>query len=119
MQEYLENAKKTISSITKKAVKKSSEVYENTKISFKISGIKSDIEDEYVKIGRIVYQKYKGNDISTDDAESICAKIDSLFAEIEELNAQLAQNKNINVCPTCGAENLSGNTFCANCGEKL
>lgn len=119
MQEYLDNAKKFITSFTKKAVKKSSEVYENTKLSIKISNIKTDIEEEYKKIGKIVYEKYKGKEISSDDAEAICSKIDLLFGKIDDLNQKMAENKDVHICPACGAEVSPESTFCANCGEKI
>ena len=119
MQEYVETAKKSITSATKKVIKKSSEVYEVTKLSLKISSIKDDIDDEYKKIGKIIYDNYKGSEVSSDEVEKICDEIEKLKIQVKELSEQLAEVKNVAVCPNCGAEISKESSFCAKCGEKV
>lgn len=119
MQEYVENAKKTITSATRKVIKKSSEMYEVTKLSLKISALKGDIEEKYKEIGEIAYKSYKGDEITSESAEELFAKIDEINSKIDEYSKKLAAAKNNAVCPYCGAELSKDSTYCASCGEKI
>lgn len=119
MQEYVETAKKTITSATRKVIKKSSEMYEVTKLSLKISALKGDIEEKYKEIGEIAYKGYKGGDVTSETAESLFAEIDEINSQIDEYSKKLAEAKNTAVCPYCGAEISKDSTYCASCGEKI
>lgn len=119
MQEYVENAKKAVTSATKKVVKKSGEIYEATKISLKISALKSDIDEKYCEIGKAAYKSYKGEEISSELAEKTFAEIDEINEKINELSAKLSEIKDVNICPSCGAEISKSSAFCAKCGEKI
>lgn len=119
MNEYVEKAKKTFSSFGRKAIRKSTEVYEITKTSVKISSIKEAINEEYKKIGEIVYKNYRGQDVPSGELEEICGKIEELNSQIEDLSVNLANLKNLTSCPVCGAEITKDSTFCAKCGEKI
>ena len=50
MHEYLETAKKTLLTATRKVVKKSSEVYDVTKLSLKISSLNDETDKKYTEI---------------------------------------------------------------------
>ena len=119
MQEYVETAKKVVTSATKKVVKKSAEIYETTKVSLKISALKSKIDEKYCEIGKIAYKGYKGESVSPDAADKLFAEIDGINENISELSSKLSEMKDVKVCPSCGAEISKTSTFCAECGEKI
>lgn len=119
MQEYVENAKKVFTSATKKVLRKSSEIYETTKVSLKISSLKGDIDAKYAEIGKAAYKSYKGEEISSDTAEKLFAEIDEINSQIAELSQKLSDMKDVVICPECGSEISKDSVFCANCGERI
>lgn len=119
MNEYVKNAKDFIAGATHKVVEKSGTLYSTTKLSLKISKIKGAIDENYKKIGEIVYSNYSGADVDAVDAETLCAEIQNMYNEIDELSAEIAKLKGSVVCEVCGAEVQKGNSFCAKCGKEI
>lgn len=119
MQEYVETAKKVVTKATKKVVKKSSEIYELSKLSLKINAAKAEIEERYAEIGKMIYESYKDDTAPPEKLHELCEKIDGKFQLIEELSLQLAELKNVQTCPQCGAQIMKNSVFCAKCGKEL
>jgi len=119
MQNIISDLKKTFASTANMAVKKSNELLEISKITLAITGVQNDIEREYSSIGKMIYDGYKTNDVSTADVTARCAIIEAKILEIQELREKLAIVKNVKTCPVCSAEVSANSTFCAKCGEKL
>lgn len=119
MHEYLETAKKTLLTATRKVVKKSSEVYDVTKLSLKISSLEDEADKKYNEIGKLIYSNFKGFEISSEDVERLCAEIDVIKGNIDDISRQISELKNATICPECGAEVSKNSTFCAKCGEKI
>ena len=119
MKEYVESAKKVITSTTQKVVGKSGVIYSTTKLSLKITKLKAEADECYKKIGEIVYANYKGTEVSGDEAETLCAKIEKLHEEIDVISAQIAEVKGALVCSNCGAEIRKGSSYCAKCGTEI
>jgi len=115
--------------ILNKLGKKASETYQYTKekttqisgelkLKSKISDAKSKIEETYLAIGEIVYNRTKnGGDVLKEDISSKCDEITDLFEEIEKAEAEILLLKNIAKCESCGAEIESGVEFCPKCGK--
>jgi len=119
MQNIINDLKKTFASTASIAVKKSSELFEYSKITLAITGVQNDIEREYSAIGKMIFDGYKTNDVSTAEVTEKCAIVEAKILEIQELREKLAIVKNAKTCPICHAEVSSCSTFCAKCGEKL
>jgi len=105
--------------ITKTVVDKTNNVASQTKIKFAISETQDKIKDIYAEMGKTVYDKYKSGDDVCDCMTEKCAKIDSLFEEVAELNKQLAELKETVKCPQCDAYNNSDDAYCSKCGSKM
>lgn len=119
MNKYLEDAKKFLGKATSTVVEKSGEVYSTAKLSLKISKLKSEAEECYKKIGEIVYANYKGNEVSGDEAETLCAQIEKIYNEIDGISAKLAEIKGTAICPNCGSEVKKDSSYCAKCGTEM
>lgn len=119
MEKFFEDIKKSFSRAADKVAKKSGEVLEISKLTFAISGANSDINSEYEKIGKMIYNGYKENVVSSDDVTTHCEAIDAKLAEIETYRQKLNELKCSKTCPVCNAEVSRTSTFCAKCGEKL
>jgi chaperonin cofactor prefoldin len=119
MDKFFSDLKKTFNTAASKVAKKSGKMYEISKLTLAISAAKGDINDEYEKIGRMIYEGYKNKDVSSQDVTSHCELIDAKFEQIEKYREKLSELKDLKQCPVCKAELSKDSTFCANCGEKL
>ena len=103
----------------KTAATKTENVMSRAKVKYAINETEGQIKNLYAAIGEKVYLKYlEGADISGDWAED-CEKISSFNEELESLNTQLADLREIVKCEYCGAYNSSENAYCSACGAKL
>ncbi len=119
MEKFLKNFTRTFSKAAGKVAKKSGEVFEVSKLTLSIAAANNEIDEEYEKIGKLIYEAYKNDSMQSEDVTVHCALIDSKLAEIEELRGKLNVVKSQRICPNCNAEISKESTFCAKCGEKL
>ncbi|MDD3765912.1 MAG: zinc ribbon domain-containing protein [Eubacteriales bacterium] len=119
MDNFFDNLKKTTSNIFSTAMKKSSKVVEQSKYTLAISAANSDIKERYESIGKLIYQGYKDNSVSSEEVEAHCKYIDERLAEIEEYRKKLNEIKSVKACPSCNAQVSDDSAFCAKCGKEL
>lgn len=99
---------------------KTGKIAKETKLKFKMSELKSKIEDVYEEIGKKVYEKHVEKEeisISNDLAEQ-CNKIDEMSKEIENLLQECLELKDKKQCQKCFAEIEKNMKFCPECGAK-
>ena len=121
---------KKIRSGAGKVAKEADRAVDIKRIEMQISSIKKQIEEEYEKLGQIVYE----NDLTVeenDDTPAIIEKINELKMEISEKEKEVEEIKNKAVepspdvstgkqfCSECGAENNPESKFCSSCGAKM
>lgn len=119
MNDYLERAKRTAVKGANIAIQKTGEAVEWTKLSVAVNAKQYDLEKEYAKLGRILYDSYQDNSSSVADCEQQCAVITAVKKELEELEEKLQQLKKKRTCPSCGAEVSDNSVICAACGKGL
>lgn len=119
MEKIFSDFKKTFKRTVNTVTKKTGKFMEISKLTLAISGLNSDIKDEYEKIGEAIYKGYKKNDVPSQDVTAHCELIDAKITEIERLREKLSVLKDVRVCPLCKAEISKESTFCAKCGERL
>lgn len=69
---------------------KTSDAVETTKIKTRINGEKKDIDAEFVKLGKILYEKIKDGEESSEMIDACIKAIDQHKEIIAELEKQLA-----------------------------
>ena len=111
----LEGAEK----VTASAISKTGAIVNKTKLNYAISTNESKIEDMLVEIGRYVYDEYKEGSIFPEKISESLSVIETLYDEIDELKAKIADIDESVVCPECGAYNKNNADFCSKCGNKL
>lgn len=99
---------------------KTSKLAKETKTKMKMNEYKSEIEDLYEEIGKIVYQKHvREEDINIkEDLEEYCRKIDVLSNKVEECRMDILSLKDKKQCPSCYTEIEKENKFCPKCGAE-
>lgn len=68
---------------------KASDTVEATKIKTKINGEKRDIDSELIKLGKILYEKAKAGEETSEMIDACVAIIDEHKQVIEDLEKQL------------------------------
>ena len=98
---------------------KTGKLAKETKIKFKMSDLKSQINDIYQEIGKVVYEKHvKKEEISMNELEEQCTKIDVLSDEIEDLQKQTLELRDKKLCTNCFKEIEKNAKFCPSCGAE-
>ena len=111
---------KSISRVTQKAVGRTGELFETTKINAQISGEQREIEKLYAKIGAVVYRKIANGTMEAD--EDIAPIVDDIRAHAGQLASRrraLAGVKTMRVCPACGELIATDVAFCPKCGTPV
>ena len=117
--EFFDKLGKKASEAYKITADKTGKIAKETKIKFKMNDLKSQINDIYEEIGKNVYEKHvKKENISVNDFEEECTKIDVLSDEIEGLLKECLELKDKKQCPKCYKEIEKDAKFCPSCGEK-
>lgn len=119
--EFFDKLGKKATEAYKYTADKTGKIAKETKLKFRMSELKSQIEDLYVEIGKKVYEKHiREEDICIKkDLEEQCIKIDVLAQEIEDLQNETLELKDKKQCPKCYKEVNKEDKYCKNCGEKL
>lgn len=73
--------------------KKSSDVVEISKLNFNISNEEKNIKNKYEEIGKIIFEKYKNNEIIDKDLEEHCKELNNSLAIIKELSNKISNLK--------------------------
>ena len=98
---------------------KTGKLAKETKIKFKMGDLKSQINDIYEEIGKIVYEKHvKKEEISMSEVEEQCTKIDVITDEIEDLQKQTLELRDKKLCTNCFKEIEKNAKFCPSCGAE-
>lgn len=108
---------KSISKYTQKAVESTGTFVESTKISTQIAGEKKGIDQEYQKIGEIVYRRISRGEFEADEElKKLAEGIDVHRDKMNTLKEQLADVKGQQICPNCGELIPKDVAFCPKCG---
>ena len=101
------------------AGEKAKDVYNASKMNFKIFDLKTDVELLYKELGRAIYVAHNGTETSEEEIDNYLAVIDEKMAQIEALKGELEEGRAKKECADCGKENEAGAAFCSACGAKL
>lgn len=118
--DFFDKLGKKASEAYKVTADKTGKIAKETKLKFKISELKSKIEEIYEEIGKKVYEKHVAKEeisIEKDLAEQ-CNNIDQMSSEIEKLLQECLELKDKKQCPECFKEIDKNMKFCPECGAK-
>ena len=116
--EWFENVKDTVKETAGKAVEKSNQLIDITKLNFKVSDLKSDIEKTYKAIGLKIFEDYKNGEATPEEIAELCKLIEENYEKIEVLKSQIADIKNMKKCPECGKFISADSSIRSGCGAK-
>ncbi len=113
-----EDLKRNATDVANKAVKKTEELTNITKLNFNLKSSETKLAGVFEDIGRMFYEaERKGIDYTSDIASAVM-KADKLSADIEKLKSDIAKLRKVTICSGCGAEISDDSLFCPKCGTK-
>jgi hypothetical protein len=104
------NAKTAAQAVSKKA----GEVVELSKLRISLSGLRSDLNKQFLALGEAVY-----NNESEEEIAQIRSAIDETKLNIDEVEAILASVRNTVVCVNCGEKLQKNAQYCYICGTPV
>lgn len=118
--EFFDKLGQKASEAYKVTADKTGKIAKEAKLRIKMGELKSEINDIYEDIGKLVYEKHireEEYDISKE-LEEFCIKIDIISDEIESYLKECLELKDRKQCPNCYTEIEKGANFCPECGLK-
>lgn len=103
----------------KKAIDKTTNAVDITKLNLAKSDTEGKIGKLYTKLGEDIYNQYKDGAEFDGEVSEILAEIERFDAELDEIKEQISALKTTITCPKCGTQNAKDCSFCAKCGSKL
>ena len=126
LQELLDAVQRTACEVTGVASdaaygvgKKATELLSVAKLNIRLNDLKNQISAELRVVGEMMYATHTG---TPTDSETLLAQlqvIDGLYAQIAEIEAEIADLRGQVTCPGCGADRIEGDVFCRHCGTRL
>ena len=113
-EKLINNAEK----ISKTAVKKTKDTIDQTKLKYTVSETEDKIKDILAEMGERIYTEYKNGRELDEDLSEKCRLVKSLYEEINDLKAKIAELNDSVVCPVCGSMMSKEACFCPKCGNK-
>lgn len=98
---------------------KTEEVVGYTRLKLQMSQLKSDIEENYEKLGQIVYELHCADTQNQELLDMCFAELDAQNEQLEELQFKIDQLKNTVKCPACKQPVPNQAKFCSNCGSPV
>lgn len=108
---------RSISRATRQAYDKTSVFVESTKISAQLSSQQREIEKLYQKIGENIYKKVRQGEYEPDaEVMLVVEEIRKRQGQMSSMRKNLAEVRNMKVCPSCGELIQAEVAFCPKCG---
>lgn len=108
--ESVERGAKTVSNSSKKFAEK-------TKIKREMARVESDINTDYIELGKVMYEKI----CSDPDTEFLAtvSDIKEKNLKLDELKAELMSLEDKVFCVNCGSQIRREQVYCDKCGKKV
>lgn len=118
--EFFDKLGQKASEAYKVTANKTGKIAKEAKLKMKMGELKSEINNIYEDIGKIVYEKHIREDEYdiSKEVEEKCIKIDILNDEIESHLKNCLELKDKKQCPNCYTKIEKCAKFCQECGTK-
>ena len=113
-----EKIKSKLSKAAVKTKETSGTVMEIAKLKYKLVEINSDINDNYMAIGKLVYNASDDDDIS-DELTRLSDDITALTEAKSDMQSRYDELINKKQCPNCDARMEKDFEFCPKCGYRF
>ena len=89
------------------------------KLNLRILERKNDVKAVFQELGEMLYATHTGSPSDSDALLEKLQSIDTMKAEIAQMEVQTGRAVVVHACPACGREARDGDRYCRFCGGKL
>ena len=101
------------------AGKKAGQMVDVAKLNVQLFDLNGDYNDIMRQLGQVMYDTHRGQAPEGDPVTQLLMKADELSEKIAEVKARIADLRQAQSCPSCGAPCSKGDKFCRTCGKEL
>lgn len=101
------------------AGKKAGQMVDVAKLNVQLFDLNGDYNEVMRQLGQVMYDTHKGQAPEGDPVTQLLGKADELSEKIAEVKARIADLRQAQTCPVCGAPCGKGDKFCRTCGKEL
>lgn len=101
------------------AGEKAGELYEVSRLKLQALQVNNDLQKEFERLGRMVYDQGKHGTDNSELIEGCAAEIENLLAALDELNDMIHDEVGTISCPSCGESIPLDSVYCSKCGAKV
>lgn len=101
------------------AGKKAGQMVDVAKLNVQLFDLNGEFNDLLRQLGQVMYNTHLGQTSEGDPVSELLAKADETAAKIAEIKARIADLRQAQTCPGCGAPCGKEDQFCRRCGGKL
>lgn len=98
---------------------KTGEIVEEQKMKSQIRTLTKGNNRDFADIGKMIYEQFKNGEIVDMQFVELCEAIEKRDEAIEVFKKQIAELKDLDVCPSCQASLEKGAVYCSKCGKPL
>lgn len=101
------------------AGKKAGQMVDVAKLNVQLFDLNGDYNEVMRQLGQVMYDTHKGQATEGEAVTQLLVKADELLEKIAEVKARIADLRQAQACPACGAPCGKGDKFCRTCGQAL
>ena len=101
------------------AGKRAGQMVDVAKLNVQLFDLNGTYNDILRDLGQVMYDTHKGVAAEGDAVTALLEKADETAEKIAELKSRIADLRQSQACPACGASCGKGDQYCRACGEKL
>lgn len=101
------------------AGKKAGQMVDVAKLNVQLFDLNGEYNEVLRQLGQVMYDTHRGRAPEGDRVTELLEQADERAERIAELKARIADLRQAESCPHCGAPCGKGDKFCRSCGAKL
>lgn len=118
MKTFFEDLGKKIGETAETVTNKAGEAVEVQRLKNQIRALERGNENDYVDLGKMVYEHYKDGEVVDSEAIGVCEAIQNREESIKKYEQQISKVKGDTECDSCGKSVAKEMSFCPHCGSK-
>ena len=101
------------------AGRKAGQMVDVAKLNVQLFDLNGEFNDILRQLGQVMYSTHKGQATDPDALPQLLSQADEAAGKIADIKARIADLRQAQACPGCGAPCGKEDQFCRRCGAKL
>ncbi len=101
------------------AGRKAGQMVDVAKLNVQLFDLNGEFNDILRQLGQVMYRTHQGQAPENDPLPELLSQADETAGKIADVKARIADLRQAQTCPGCGAPCGKDDLFCRRCGAKL